>query len=200
LAGIRSTVQLWQCLPETALRRESLDAVVSAVDRLNALVSRLLLFSRADSADRELVDLNRVFGEGLDLVAAQAAQQGVVPERDFAAGLPAVTGSANALRQVALNLLSNALQAMPAGGRLRCATRSEGNVVEVRVNDSGQGITEEARPRLFEPFFTTRPDGTGLGLALCREVIEGHGGRIELEATGPAGTTFRISLPAGAKP
>lgn len=195
LAGIRSTVQLWQRLPETALTPESIDAVIRAVDRLNALVSRLLLFSRADSADRQLVNLNDVFAEGLDLLAAQAAQQGVILERDFRSDLPPVAGSASALRQVALNLLTNALQVMSGGGRLRCVTCRAGNTVEVRVGDTGSGIAAADRPRLFEPFFTTRADGTGLGLALCREVVESHGGRIELEATGPAGSTFRVRLP-----
>ncbi|MBI1916298.1 MAG: histidine kinase [Planctomycetes bacterium] len=118
LAGIRSTVQLWQRLPETARDRALMDAVIAAVDRLNALVSRLLLFSRADSAERRSVDVNEVLRESLDLVTAQAADQRVALERDLAPDLPLVSGSANALRQLTLNLLTNALQAMPGGGRM----------------------------------------------------------------------------------
>jgi signal transduction histidine kinase len=198
LAAIRSTVQLWQRLPDAARTPAALEAVVAAVDRLNAIVSRLLYFARADSAERRRVDLGALFGEALDLIQAQAAGQGVTLERDFAADLPPVNGSANALRQVALNLLTNALQAMPKGGRLRCATRPglRPGTVEARVGDTGPGVSPEDRIHLFEPFFTTRPDGTGLGLALCREVVAGHGGDIRLDESAAPGATFVVVLPA----
>ena len=198
LAGIRSTVQLWQRLPDAALTPESMEAVVGAVDRVNALVTRLLYFSRADGAQRQPVDVNRVVAESLDLIEAQATEQGIVLERDLRPGLPPVPGSADALRQVALNLITNALQAMPHGGRLLCSTRlrSRGPGVEWRVTDTGRGVPEADRPRLFEPFFTSRPDGTGLGLALCRELVGQHDGRIELESSGPSGSTFLVILPA----
>ncbi len=195
LAGIRSTAQLWQRLPE-ARTAASVDALVGAVDRLNAIVTRLLQFSRAELAERRPVDLNRVAGECLDLLQARAAEQGVTLERDLAADLPCVSGSAVALHQLVLNLLTNALQTMPGGGRLHCATRRlpRGGVA-LRVADTGPGIDADARRHLFEPFFTTRPEGTGLGLALCREVALAHGGVVELEETAPGGTTFRVELP-----
>jgi two-component system sensor histidine kinase HydH len=203
LAGIRSTVQLWQRLPDRARTPESMNAVVGAVDRLDDLVARLLHFSRADGAERQAVDLNQVIAESLALVEAQAAAQQVHLERDLASNLPLVTGAANALRQVALNLLTNGLQAMPQGGRLRCSTRWQpaSKCIEFRVADTGPGVAQADRPRLFEPFFTTRPEGTGLGLALCREIIVGHGGRIELESSllksgVPGATVFLVELPA----
>jgi signal transduction histidine kinase len=198
LAGIRSTVQLWQRLSDRARTPESMDAVVGAVDRLDGLVARLLTFSRADAAEREPVDLSRLVAESLTLVEAQAASQHVILERALAPDLPLVAGAANALRQVALNLLTNALQAMPRGGRLRCSTRLRpgGGAIELRVADTGHGVGEADRPRLFEPFFTTRPEGTGLGLALCREIVLGHGGKIDLESSGPEGSVFLVVLPA----
>jgi two-component system, NtrC family, sensor histidine kinase HydH len=200
LAAIRSTVQLWQRLPATARTPGTLDAVIAAVDRINALVGRLLFFARADNAERAPVDLNRLLAETLDLLRAQAAEQGVVLETDFAADLPPALGSAAALRQVALNLLANAnaLQAMPTGGRLRCSTRPlpGRQAVEVRIADTGPGVPAEARPHLFEPFFTTRPAGTGLGLALCREILSNHGGQIELAGADTPGAVFRFVLPA----
>jgi signal transduction histidine kinase len=197
LAGIRSTVQLWKRLPESARTPASLEAVIRSVDRLDAIVARLLYFSRADNADRSPVDLNQILRESLDLLAAQARLSGVVLEANLSSNLPPVGASANALRQVALNLLGNAMQAMPGGGRLVCSTRPlpEQGMVEFRVADTGRGISEENRRRLFEPFFTTRPDGTGLGLALCREIVHGHGGRIELESTSASGSVFRVLLP-----
>jgi two-component system sensor histidine kinase AtoS len=115
--------------------------------------------------------------------------------------LPAVSASPNAIRQVVLNLLTNALQAMPNGGRLTCRTRRVGNQVEGWVADTGSGVSEAARERLFEPFFTTRTTGTGLGLALCREILGSHEGNIELanaKVDGAIGAEFRFELPVGA--
>ncbi len=196
LAGIRSTVQLWERLPETAQDPDSRAAVIGAVDRLNEIVGRLLYFARADNAERQPVSVNAVLAETLNLLEAQAAGQSVTIERDLDPNLPSVSGSASALRQVFLNLATNALQAMPQGGRLRCSTRHEARprTVEVRFADTGPGIPAEDRKHLFEPFFTTRPEGTGLGLALCREIVLQHGGRIELEAA-DTGTTFRVTIP-----
>jgi two-component system, NtrC family, sensor histidine kinase HydH len=197
LAGIRSTVQLWERLPDTARTQGSLQAVIRAVDRLNEIVSRLLYFARMDNDERQPVSLNSLLIETLNLLDAQATGQSVTLERDLDPNLPGVCGSASALRQVFLNLATNALQAMSHGGRLRCSTRTEPQkgTVEVRFTDTGPGISPEVRQHLFEPFFTTRPDGTGLGLALCREIVLQHGGQITLESEGP-GASFRVALPA----
>ncbi len=196
LAGIRSTVQLWERLPGTARSPDSIHAVIQAVDRLNEIVRRLLYFARVDNAERQSVSVNSVLTETLKLLEAQAASQSVAIECEFDPNLPCVSGSASALRQVFLNLATNALQAMPQGGRLHCCTTYEQQkcTVEVRFTDTGPGISPDDREHLFEPFFTTRPEGTGLGLALCREIILQHGGQIEAEADVP-GATFRVVLP-----
>jgi two-component system, NtrC family, sensor histidine kinase HydH len=196
LAAIRSTVQLWQRLPDTARTPASLEAVVGAVDRLNAFVSRLLPFARSEDK-REPVDLNGVLNAALDLLGAQAAEQGVSVRRDLAPDLPPILGSAGALHQVALNLFTNALQVMPHGGQLRCATRHDvqAGTVVFRCSDSGPGVPAEDRRHLFELFFTTRSEGTGLGLALCREIVVQHGGRIELDDAASPGATFVVTLP-----
>jgi signal transduction histidine kinase len=198
LAGIRSTVQLWQRLPHESQTPESMQAVVTAVDRLDELLTSLLQFSRAESTDREPLNLNLVLRDSLELLRAQAAQQHVLLELHLDSQLPAIVGSAQALRQVVLNLATNALQAMPASGRLTCRThwRSSDNTVEFEIQDTGPGIDPDVRSRLFEPFFTTRTQGTGLGLALCREIILQHNGRIELESVAPHGTLCRVVLPA----
>src|SRR5581483_2204936 len=116
-------------------------------------------FARADAGDRRPVAVNDLLAETLKLIEAQAAGQGVTLETDLAADLPAVSASADALRQVFLNLATNALQAMPAGGRLRCTSRTNADrrTVVVRFADTGPGVSADARPHLFEPFFTTRP-------------------------------------------
>ncbi len=195
LAGIRSTLQLWQRLPDQARPPDSMDALLGAVDRLESLVSRLLYFARSGYDNPRPVDLNALVRETVALLAARAQGQGVSWQVDLEAKLPAVPGSSQALHQVVLNLVTNALQAMPAGGRCSCRTRAlEGGRVELQVGDTGPGVPAAARAHLFEPFFTTRPEGTGLGLALCREIVVQHGGTIEFEP-GP-GAVFRVTLPA----
>jgi signal transduction histidine kinase len=197
LAAIRSTVQLWQRMPDTARTPESLDAVVQSVDRLAAIVSRLLLFSRMDNAERQPVALNSLILETFDLVKAQAAECGIHLKSHLNEKLPAISGSPNALRQVLLNLVTNATQAMPKGGTLTCttATSADAGKVEFLISDTGPGVSKEDQGHLFEPFFTTRPDGTGLGLAICREIVMSHGGTIEYVSKYSGGATFRMVLP-----
>lgn len=202
LAGIRSTVQLWQRLPLDSQTPESLQAVVGAVDRLDALLRQLLYFSRAENIDQQSVDLNSVVRESLELLRAQAAQQNVHVDLDLDSRLPEIRGSVTSLRQLVLNLTTNALQAMPHSGRFCCRTRwhDSDHTVEMEISDTGPGIDPAVRARLFEPFFTTRPEGTGLGLALCREIVLRHNGNIELESGKPLGTVCRVVLPAGSPP
>jgi signal transduction histidine kinase len=199
LAAVRSTVQLWQRLPDRSRTPESMDAVVRSVDRLNDLVSRLLYFARSGHETRQAVDLNTIVREVLELMRAQADAQKVTLGADLDSKLPQVAGSAQALQQVVLNLTTNALQAMPGGGRLDCRTRwlAAEEEAELRVRDTGPGVPADARSRLFEPFFTTRAEGTGLGLALCREIVRQHGGRIELAESEGTGAEFVVRLPRG---
>jgi signal transduction histidine kinase len=202
LTAIRSTVQLWERLPNESRRPESLAALIGAVDRLNELVARLLLFARVGHEGHRLCDLNAIVRETLELVKARADQQLVALETELDPLLPAVAGIAQALSQVVLNLVANALQTMPAGGRLVCRSRARpARRVELAVSDTGPGVPDELRERIFEPFFTTRSDGTGLGLALCREIAHQHGGDVTLDASHGLGASFRLILPAaGAAP
>jgi two-component system, NtrC family, sensor histidine kinase HydH len=197
LAGIRSTVQLWERLPDQARTRESLTAVVGAVDRINELIGRLLLFARSGHEPRRRADLNAIVEETFELLRAQADAQGVIFRADLAHELAPVLAASQALRQVVLNLATNALQAMPSGGQLVCRTQvAPANRVELLVSDTGPGVPTEACSRLFEPFYTTRADGTGLGLALCREIARQHGGDVCFDRDAGPGATFRLTLPA----
>lgn len=197
LAAIRSTVQLWERLPDETRTPESLHAVVGAVDQLNQTVTQLLYFSRADHADREIVDIHQLLRDAVELLAAQAVEQRVTILWQLSAGRLNVEGSPTGLRQVFVNLLQNALQATPAEGRVSIRTeRTDGNrTALIEIRDTGHGILAEDQQRLFEPFFTTRPMGTGLGLALCREIILQHNGSIEFVPSTDAGATFRLTLP-----
>jgi signal transduction histidine kinase len=196
LAAIRSTVQLWQRLPDQARTPASLEAVIQAVDRLNLLVGRLLQFARSDNSSRAKLQLNVLVEETAALLRAKAAEQQVEVVTNLS-DVPALVGSAQGLQQVILNLATNALEAMPSGGRLEFGTRFDPNrmLVQLEIGDSGAGIPLEVRKRLFEPFFTTRAEGTGLGLALCREIVSQHGGQIALEPREPCGTRCVVTLP-----
>ncbi|HRC44011.1 MAG TPA: ATP-binding protein, partial [Nitrospira sp.] len=161
------------------------------------ILSRLLYFSRVDRAERQSVDVNQILEATFTLLEAQASEQQVALDLQLQSGLPPVLGSGEALRQVFLNLATNALQAMPDGGCLKCRSRylQEERVVEISLSDTGIGVSAEDQKHLFEPFFTTRSHGTGLGLALCREIIQQHDGRIDLVTEERLGATFRIVLP-----
>jgi signal transduction histidine kinase len=198
LAAIRSTVQLWQRMPDRTRTPESLAAVIGAVDRLNETVTQLLQFSRADGTLRQPVDVNRLVLDTLELFAVRAAEQRVELRTELSADLPAIAAADTALRQVFVNLVKNAFDAMPQGGWLQVSTRAApAQGVQIEFADSGEGIAAEAAAHLFEPFFTTRPQGTGLGLAICREIIVQHNGTIELVPGAEQGATFRIVLPGG---
>ena len=197
LAGIRSTIQLWQRKPAHVLDTGSMEAIVNATARLNDILTRLLHFARTEHAERKPVQVNDLMAETCKLLDAQAHGQGVSVDCNLEQGLPNVLASATALRQLLLNLMTNALQAMPNGGRLVCRTRHQrqAQAVEITVTDTGPGVSSDDRKHLFEPFFTTRTEGTGLGLALCREIVLQHGGIIELVSPSDIGATFRVLLP-----
>lgn len=198
LAGIRSTIQLWQRRPDPATTDGAMETVLHETERMNAILTCLLQFARADQVERHANDMNGLIGETVGLLKAQAGAQGVDITVEPAQASPMVWGSSAALRQVLLNLITNALQAMPQGGHLWCRSRwaNDHSTVEIDVADTGPGIAPEHRAHLFEPFFTTRPNGTGLGLALCREILDQHGGQILFQTNAGPGTTFTILLPA----
>ncbi len=141
-------------------------------------------------------DLNALLDDVLLLVRHKLAHQSVSLRQELAPGLPPIALDRTQIEQVILDLILNAAQAMPSGGALTIATRSDAAGVWLIITDTGVGITPEARQRLFDPFLTTKPAGTGIGLALVHKIIEAHKGRIEVESAQGKGTTFRVLLPA----
>ncbi|MDR3633096.1 MAG: ATP-binding protein [Isosphaeraceae bacterium] len=196
LAGLLANVQLWQrgIGPDA----ESMGDVVGEANRLEAIIARLLQFSRAGVQDLAPGDLNAVVAEVARLARAQAEAQGVRVELALDPGLPPALLSAPTLVQVFRNLATNALHAMPHGGTLRFATRTHpsGKAIEASVEDTGPGLSAEVKAHLFEPFFTTKEDGTGLGLAIAREIVLAHQGELTAEPTQKGrGAAFRVVLP-----
>jgi signal transduction histidine kinase len=132
----------------------------------------------------------------LQLTRQLALKNGVEVSLDAAAETSMVAGEEEQLKQAFLNLVLNALQAMPTGGTLTLAVGSEGGEVLLRFTDSGPGIPPELQEKIFNPFFTTRREGTGLGLAITQRIVSAHSGRIEVASAAGVGTTFTLVLPA----
>ena len=185
-------------------RRRPLEVVEQEVERMAGLVANLLQFSRRGQPRASTVDVGEDLARTLELVHHHLRNRRVRVVHDVAPGVPAIQADRQLLRQVFLNLLANAGDAMPDGGTLtlRVAPGSlEGGrrAVVVEFADTGTGIPPEHLPRVMEPFFTTKHEGkgTGLGLAICRRAVQEHGGAIHITSEVGKGTTVRIALPVG---
>jgi len=147
------------------------------------------------------VNINEAVHEVLELTHGEALKHVVSVRTQLADGLPLIQGDRVQLQQVVLNLILNAVQAM--GGvadstreMLITTRQTEPNEVRLGVRDTGPGLSAEALPRLFEPFYTTKPDGMGMGLSICRSIIEAHGGRLWATGCEPRGALFQFTIPA----
>ncbi|MFH1810923.1 MAG: ATP-binding protein [Pseudomonadota bacterium] len=202
LGAIKSTVQYLE--PDLARdeTRQFYDIILSEVNRLERVVSQFLDYARPSSSTFAPFDLNDAIQRTLTLLQGSEIPEAVTVELQLADALPRVSGDIDQLRQVILNLVLNAVQAMRGSGRLSVHTEhvassmsaDDGHVV-LRVGDSGAGIAPEVRARLFAPFFSTREGGTGLGLAICKRIIESHGGRIGVRSKPGEGAEFSVHLP-----
>jgi signal transduction histidine kinase len=148
--------------------------------------------------------VNDAIHEVLDLARGELRRNGVFVQVDLDPTLPPALGDRVQLQQVVLNLIVNAIEAMShLADRTRTlvirTARAETGEVAVAVEDTGPGIDPETAGRIFDPFFTTKPDGLGMGLSICRSIVEAHGGRLSASARSPRGTTFRFTIPAVAE-
>ncbi len=197
--------------PKGSRLRRDVDSIITAGERGRALVERILAFSRSGVGERVAVHVERIVDEALDLLAANLPE-GVAVERRLRAGRAAVLGDPTQVHQVLMNLATNAVQAMPSGGRLRVSlevlrrdaprvatvgTLAAGEYVVLEVADSGTGIPPEILERIFDPFFTTKEVGvgTGLGLSLVHGIVTELGGAIDVASTVGEGSVFSVYLP-----
>ncbi|MGI4789268.1 MAG: sensor histidine kinase [Janthinobacterium lividum] len=178
------------------LRAESLSAMRRQIDGLALLTHRLLALARPDSIERAPTDLAELISHILRLVQPQAMLENVQIICTISPRLPSILADSVQMEQVLVNLILNAVQAMrpTGGGTLTLALDRNRNSARVRIGDTGPGITLKNRKRLFDPFFTTRPDGAGLGLFSCRRIAEAHGGTISVRSK-PGQTQFTLRLP-----
>src|SRR5438105_2271828 len=176
--------------------RELCDAIVREVDRLTAITEEYLRFARLPKPQMQRSDVNDVVRDLLEFVRPELVAAGVQVEQRLSPELPQVLADVAQLRQLLLNLVRNAREAMPGGGGLRVSTRGGEGSVEIEVRDTGPGIDPARLQRIFDPFFTTKERGTGLGLAMAQEIAQEHGGQLTCQSTPGSGTTFTLRLPA----
>jgi two-component system NtrC family sensor kinase len=171
-------------------------AITREVDRLNAVAEEYLRFARLPRLVMAREDLNEIVGGLLDFVAPEMQAAGVQVERGLAPDLPAIRGDEGQLRAALLNLLRNSREALAGGGTIRVRTvRTPDGGAEVAVGDTGPGIPPEQLEKIFDPFYSTKSGGTGLGLAFTLQVVQEHGGTIQCQSEKGRGTTFAIRLP-----
>ena len=198
LYGIMNTLELLKTeIPADNKRRKILEMALSETVRLSDLLRKMLSFSKPDQEERHPVDINPVIDEILLLHEKQLKENDINIAATYAKELGLVKASKNQLRQVFLNMVANARDAMPNGGTLSVTTSGDNDNVLVEITDTGTGIREEHLDKIFDSFFTTKGEvkGVGLGLSVCYGFIEDHGGDIEVKSQVGEGTTFTISLP-----
>jgi two-component system NtrC family sensor kinase len=196
--GIMNTLELLKTeIPPENKRRRILELSLSEIQRLSEMLRNMLSFSKPEEEKRRPVKIDELIEGILLVMEKQMKESNIQVEASFDSDIPEVMASTNQMRQVMLNILKNAKEAMPKGGTLTVRTAREGNKILITTQDTGIGIPKEIRDKIFEAFFTTKQKvkGVGLGLSVCYGIIKDHGGEIKVESEEGKGTTFTISLP-----
>ncbi|HWI41100.1 MAG TPA: cache domain-containing protein [Verrucomicrobiae bacterium] len=197
MAIIRGNAELLQMgLPADDPNQEEVETITRQVGRVERIVSGLLTFARQEKMRLQRVPLHALLNDILRQVTHQVSLERIRVVTDFQESISTIAADGDRLRQVFTNLVLNGVQAMKEGGTLTVATRREGETVRVAVSDTGSGIRSEDLERVFTPFFTTRGEGTGLGLSVSYGIVKDHGGNIHVESEPGKGSTFTVSLPA----
>jgi len=212
LVGIRGAAQLMRSELRSDERdsrsfEEYLDVIMKEADRLNNVLEGILDFTRLSPSEIKGINIHSIIDRVLLLHEEQARQSGILLSRMYDPSLPEVLGNEDQLVQVLLNIIKNAVEVMPSGGKLTVLTRmsdlftsvqadgKKHRLMVVKVSDTGKGITPEHLNNIFTPFFTTKDRGVGLGLALSYQIVQEHLGTIRVESHEGEGTTFSVYLP-----
>ena len=201
LGNILGFAQLAQKDPDLSERAaQDLAKIVATSLHARQIINNLMLFSRQRPPRKARVNLNTILEEGLGFLESRCIRNGIAVDLQLSPEVPQITADASQLRQVFVNLVVNAIQAMPGGGRLKIATRAFGDRVVLTVEDTGIGMSEQVLKDIFLPFFTTKDvdEGTGLGLPVVHGIVTSHGGTINVESAPGQGARFEIELPVAA--
>ena len=176
--------------------RHKLSIMAEEVSQLEEMVAEMREFVRRPPADKRPGQIGAALTAALELFQDTFADHQVTVRRVEETPLPRVTFDPKQMHQVLINLLKNALEAMPQGGEITVTTRVKGANAEISLADTGEGMSPEVVGKIFQPYFTTKDKGTGLGLAICQGIIQDHGGAISVASTPGQGTTFTIRSPS----
>ena len=184
---------------ETQKVLENLLIIKEEVDRLNRIVMDFLFTVRPMNAELSYDELNRVVRELLDFMKFELSEAGITVDTDLTKTGPQILMDERYMKQAVLNILKNAISAMPDGGRLRVQTVQKGNELLLKISDTGVGIPDEHMDKIFEPYFTTKDFGSGLGLTLVYKILKEHMGDIEINSKVGEGTSITLSFPVPQK-
>jgi signal transduction histidine kinase len=195
LSSIKSITQSLQEQSQDQNLKQDLNVIVNEVDRLNYSVNQLLQFARSSSQDMANVSTVEIMERVIKILQTECRNQNVMINHNYNGDIPSVFASTFGLQDVFLNLLLNALQAMPSGGEIQIEYHKNGHQLAIHISDSGPGIRPELMTRIFDPFFTTKQKGTGLGLAVVKQKLSEFGADIDVSNLKPTGSRFTITFP-----
>ncbi len=199
LFGIMNTLELMKTeISPQNKRRKLLDMSLSEVERLADMLKKMLSFSKPDQEERQKININVVIEELMLLYEKKLRENSIKVKLDLLENPGIIIASRDQLRQVFINMFSNAMYAMPEGGDLKIKTKLQGEMLSITIKDTGTGINPGHIEKIFDSFFTTKTDnvqGVGLGLSVCYGFIKDHGGDIEVDSKEGKWTKFTITLP-----
>jgi PAS domain S-box-containing protein len=200
ILGFAQLVKKYPGLSELAI--QDIEKITKASLHAREVVKKLMLFARQMPPQKIRVNLNQVIEEGLYFLESRCAKEGIKVARSFSPNLPEIIADSAQMTQVLVNIVVNAIQAMPGGGKLTIRTNASDRFVSLTVEDTGVGMSEKAVKQIFLPFFTTKDvgQGTGLGLPVVHGIITSHGGSINVDSKVGQGTKFEIHLPIAEPP
>jgi signal transduction histidine kinase len=193
-----SVQQLKEAFSRDSPWAKHIEIIIRNTERINFLITELLNCARPPKLNMQIHDINGILESTLDSIKAKIITNQVEIKQDYATGIPVIKVDREQIARVFSNVMINALDAMPSGGVMTIATGLEGDFFVVKIRDTGNGIEEEDIIRIFDPFFSTKPSGVGLGLSMTYGIVVSHGGTIGVESKTnkwKKGTVFTISLP-----
>ena len=198
LAGVKNCLRRIKSKPENiAQTRKYANLMSDALSRIEKLVHSLLHFSRKKETLFSLIEINSVISQAIEFLSYRLNKRSILLKKNLGKNLPPISGNIENLEQVFINLILNSLDAMPGGGELSITTSSSDGTIYVEIIDTGQGIYDKHQDSIFDPFFTTKEigKGTGLGLAVCKQIVVEHMGTISMTSKRGEGTTFHLRFP-----
>lgn len=198
LGSVKGSIEILEDeIPSDHPKYEFVQIVKEETARLDSIVTEFLEYARPPRPTVRPCSVNELLESTLILVHKESAASGVEVIKNLAPDMPMIPMDPDQIRQVLLNICLNAVQAMPEGGTLEVSSRTEGDSAVIEVADTGVGVSEDDLERIFDPFFSTKPGGTGMGLSISYQLVESHGGMLAARLNPEKGMTFRLELPIG---